>query len=82
MHAPIRELDTVILLRDIPSEQLHRGDRGAVVTVYAPGEFDVEFVSVDGATSRLLTLGDSDLRLAGEDDVNSARHERSGRAAL
>jgi hypothetical protein len=44
----LRELDTVVLLRDLPAHDLRRGDLGAIVTVLAPTRFTVEFVRVSG----------------------------------
>jgi hypothetical protein len=39
-----KELDTVVLDRDIPEHGLKRGDLGAVVAVYEPDGLEVEFV--------------------------------------
>lgn len=49
--------DSVALLKDLPEENLHRGQVGAVVEVYKNGEaFEVEFVDREGHTYGLLTL--------------------------
>ncbi len=49
--------DSVVLLEDIPEENLHRGNVGAIVEVYNRGQaFEVEFVAVDGHTYGLTTL--------------------------
>lgn len=59
----IKELDTVILTRDLPQHGLKRGDIGTIVTVHRNGEaFDVEFVALDGETIALETLRPSDIR--------------------
>jgi Domain of unknown function (DUF4926) len=65
----IRELDTVVLTRDIPDAALKRGDVGAVVHVYEEGAgFEVEFVTADGRTIGLLALRPNDIRpMAGEE---------------
>jgi hypothetical protein len=69
----IKELDTVILTRDLPQHGLKRGDIGAVVMVHGAGEaFDVEFVSMDGQTIALETLQPADIR-RGEREVLHAR---------
>ena len=53
----IKELDTVALTRDLPTQGLVAGDLGAVVMVYADGKaFEIEFVSLTGETIALLTL--------------------------
>lgn len=70
----IKELDTVVLTRDLPQFGLRRGDIGAVVLVHGAGEaFDVEFVSLDGETIALETLRPADIR-RGEHEILHARH--------
>jgi hypothetical protein len=69
----IKELDTVVLTRDLPEAGLRRGDIGAVVLVHGAGEaFDVEFVSLDGETIALETLTPADIR-PGEREILHAR---------
>lgn len=59
----IRELDIVVLTRDIDEYGLKRGDIGAVVHCYRDGEsFEVEFVTAEGLTIGVLTLGLADIR--------------------
>jgi len=59
----IRELDTVVLTRDIEVHGLKQGDVGAVVHRYSNGTaFEVEFVTADGKTVALLTLAQADVR--------------------
>jgi len=49
--------DSIVLLKDLPDENLHRGNVGAIVEVYNGGEaFEVEFVATDGWTYGLTTL--------------------------
>ena len=53
----IRELDTVVLAKDLRIYGLKRGDVGAVVHCYADGKaFEVEFVTGDGKTIAVLRL--------------------------
>ncbi len=53
----IRELDTVVLAKDLKIYGLKRGDVGAVVHCYADGKaFEVEFVTGDGKTIAVLRL--------------------------
>jgi hypothetical protein len=53
----IRELDTVVLAKDLKIYSLKRGDVGAVVHCYADGKaFEVEFVTGDGKTIAVLRL--------------------------
>ena len=59
----IRELETVVLRRDVPGHNLRRGDIGAVVHCYAdPTAFEVEFVTAEGRTIAVLALTAEDIR--------------------
>ncbi|MBI2940689.1 MAG: DUF4926 domain-containing protein [Chloroflexi bacterium] len=59
----MRELDTVVLTRDIPEHGLKQGDIGTVVHVYRDGAaHEVEFVTAEGRTVALLTLTRADTR--------------------
>ena len=66
-------LDVVVLKHDLPAEGLRAGDLGAVVEIYAPDAFGVEFVTASGRTKALVTLGNEDLREAGDDDLVAVR---------
>lgn len=59
-----RELDTIIMRHDVPGEDVHAGDEGAIVAVHAGSMLDVEFVRPDGSTRALLTLPTAAVRLA------------------
>jgi len=73
MTLPFRELDTVVLLRDVPEAGLRAGDLGAVVQVYAPDALDVEFVTAAGRTQAVHTLRGADVRAVRDDDLLSVR---------
>ena len=66
-------LDTVVLTRDDEGLGLRRGDVGAVVEVYGPDRFEVEFVTASGKTEALVTLKDEDLRHISDSDRLSVR---------
>lgn len=66
-------LDTVVLTRDIPDDGLRRGDLGAIVEVYGPDAFEVEFVAASGRTQALVTLSEADLRRVNDRDLISVR---------
>jgi hypothetical protein len=58
-----RELELVVLTRDIPEHGLEKGDVGTVVHRYATGPaYEVEFVTAEGATVALLILAEDDVR--------------------
>ena len=67
-------LDTVVLVRDLLESGLRSGDLGAIVEVYGPNTFEVEFVAASGRTQALVTLAGSDLRHVNDDDLVSVRH--------
>ena len=57
----IKDLDTVALLRDIPSKKLHRGDVGTVVAVLSATMAEVEFVDESGKATYVGALKKSNL---------------------
>ena len=69
MTQPFRELDSVVLVRDLPEAGLCAGDLGAIVHVHAPDAFEVEFVAASGRMVALRTLSPEDVRSANDDDV-------------
>jgi len=68
-----RELDPVVLVRDIPDYDLRRGDLGAVVHVYGSSGVEVEFVRLSGLTQALITLQVDDVRPVDDRDVPAVR---------
>ena len=73
MTEPFHELDTVVLLRDIPDAGLRSGDLAAVVLVYGTEAVEVEFVTASGRTQALLTLPVEDVRSVRDDDLLAVR---------
>ncbi|MCR9093312.1 MAG: DUF4926 domain-containing protein [bacterium] len=71
-----RELDTVVLKRDMPDLGLRRGDLGAVVHVYGTEGLEVEFVTASGATEALVSLTPDDVRAIAATDLVSVRSLR------
>lgn len=66
----MRELDMVVLTRDIPEYALKKGDVGTVVHCYAGGDAcEVEFVTADGHTVAVLTLTHRDIRPVGRHEI-------------
>ena len=60
----IKELDSVVLRKNIDEYKLKEGDIGAVVHCYQGNQaYEVEFVAADGKTVALLTLSNTDIRL-------------------
>ena len=51
-----RDLETVVLERDIPERGLRKGDPGAVVELHDRDGLEVEFVRASGKTQALVEL--------------------------
>ena len=68
-----RELDSVVLVRDVPDAALRCGDRGTIVHVYTADAFEVEFLRASGATTAVLELNSSDVRPVSDDDQLAVR---------
>lgn len=70
----IRELDTVVLTRDLKTYGLKCGDVGAVVHCYLDGKaFEVEFVSGEGKTIAVATLSGADIRPMRREEILHVR---------
>jgi len=72
MTQPFSELDTVVLVHDLPDAGLRAGDFGTVVHVYTPEVVEVEFIAASGSTAT-QTLTGRDIRIASDDEVLAAR---------
>lgn len=68
-----KNLDTVVLNRDLSEVGLRRGDLGAVVQIYEPDGLEVEFVTASGRTEALLTLKVDEVRAVEDSDLVSVR---------
>jgi len=69
-----RELETVVLTRDIPEHRLAKGDVGAIVHRYSDSEgYEIEFVTAEGRTVAVLTLTDSEIRPMADDEILHVR---------
>lgn len=69
-----RELDTVVVAKDLPAHGLRRGDVGAVVQVYSPTALEVEFMTAIGHTQAVVTLTTDQVRPVGSRDLLAVRH--------
>ena len=65
--------DSVVLTRDLPEHGLHDGDLGAVVYIHEPDALEVEFFNASGETQAVISVHDSDLRPAEQNDLESMR---------
>ncbi len=71
-----KELDVVVLDKELPDLGLRRGDLGTVVHVYEPDGLEVEFVTASGRTEALVTLEVGDVRPVVDTDLISVRSFR------
>jgi hypothetical protein len=65
--------EEVILVRDVPEHGLQTGDIGTVVHVYPKGGLEVEFFTAAGKTRAVVTLRETDVRTATDNDVVAVR---------
>ena len=70
----IKELDVVVLQRDLPQQRLQAGDVGTIVAVYETGQaFEVEFSTLTGRTVSVVTLQADAIRLVAPTDMTHVR---------
>jgi hypothetical protein len=70
----IREHDLVVLVSDIPEENLKTGDVGTVVLVHRGGAgFEVEFATLAGETLAVVTLPADTVRPVAGDEIAHVR---------
>ncbi len=70
----IKELDRIILDKDIPGKNLKKGDIGTVVMIHNNGKgYGVEFILLDGNTLSVETLKADEIREIRKHEIASAR---------
>jgi hypothetical protein len=70
----IREHDRVVLKSDVASDGLEAGDVGTIGHVYRGGEsYEVEFITLSGATIAVVTLSAGQVRPVAKHDVTHSR---------
>ncbi len=69
----IKELDSVVLTSDLPEHGLKAGDVGTVVLVHAAGGYEIEFMTLDGATVAVVSLPADKVRPIGRREIAHAR---------
>jgi hypothetical protein len=69
----IKELDTVVLTKDLPEHGLMRGDIGTVVLLHGHGGYEVEFMALDGETIAVVSLKPEQVRPVGRREIAQAR---------
>ncbi len=69
----IKELDSVVLTVDLPEHGLKKGDVGTVVLLHGSGGYEVEFMTLGGATLVVMTLTRGQVRSVGSREIAQAR---------
>lgn len=70
----MRELDTVVVTRDLTDRGIVTGDIGTIVHLYEKRKVaEVEFVTGDGATIAVEALSFADIRPVGRGEILHAR---------
>lgn len=58
----MKELETVVLVKDLPEHRLKKSDVGTIVHLHPKGGYEVEFVTLGGETLAVVSLKSSDIR--------------------
>jgi hypothetical protein len=75
----IHEHDCIVLTEAIPDEGLHAGDVGTVVHIHGNSEaYEVEFMTLTGATVAVTTVLPSQLRPVTSRDISHVRELVAG----
>ena len=70
----IKELDRIVLKKDVPDQRLKTGDVGTVIHVHKKNEaFEVEFLTLQGETVAIATLEASQVRPVQKREITHAR---------
>ena len=70
----IKEHDCVVLTKNLPEENLEAGDVGTVVHIHKDGvAYEVEFITLDGHTVAVATVGSAQLRPVSHRDISHVR---------
>jgi hypothetical protein len=69
----IRELDAVVLTRNLPKQGLKRGDVGIVVLLHGSVGYGIEFLTPEGETIAVVSLTTDLVRPMGRVDQPDSR---------
>lgn len=75
----IKELDTIVLNKNLPDLGLEAGDVGTVVLVHTGSAgYEVEFATLSGQTITVATLPAAAIRPIGRDEIAHVRRVAQG----
>ena len=70
----IKELDQIVLKKDLPEHGLRAGDIGTVVLIHQNGKgYEIEFAALDGETIAVVTLFANQVRSIKEREIANVR---------
>jgi hypothetical protein len=69
----LSELDTAVLVRDLPEFGLKAGDIGTIVLIHRAKGYDVEFMTLTGRTVAVTSLSVDEVRPIAQDEIAHAR---------
>jgi Domain of unknown function (DUF4926) len=70
----IRELESIVLVGDLPEHGLRDGDIGTVVHIHSGGSgYEVEFMTLDGQTVAVVSLLPTQVRRIAQREIAHAR---------
>ena len=70
----MKELDSIVLTRDLPEHGLKEGDIGTIVLVHNSGTgYEVEFIALDGETMAVISLLAEEVRSVARREIPHAR---------
>ena len=69
----LSENQNVVLARDLPEHRLKSGDVGTIVLVHPAGGYEVEFMTLDGETIAIASLGEEEIRQIARREIAHAR---------
>ena len=67
------ELESVVLMEDLPDHGLAKGDIGTIVLVHGEEGYEVEFVTLTGETVGVVSLRPDQLPQAERHEISHAR---------
>ncbi len=74
----IDEHSRVVLLKDLPQNELEAGDVGTIVHIYSDGKaYEIEFVALDGHTRAVCTVEALDVRPVTKRDMTHTRETQT-----
>ncbi|MFP4364131.1 MAG: DUF4926 domain-containing protein [Spirochaetia bacterium] len=69
----LKELDNIVLTRNLPDYSLEKGDIGVIVHKYNSTGYEVEFLLANGKTVCVVTLTNEEIRPVHSEEILHVR---------